>query len=83
VWGSYNSATLPAYHRLDVRVSREVPTRRGRLFFFIDVYNLYNRENARAVTLSLEDLRNGRPMVREINERLLPRLPAFGVQWEF
>jgi hypothetical protein len=35
------------------------------------------------VTLSLEDLRNGRPMVREINERLLPRLPAFGVQWEF
>lgn len=83
VWGDYNTERLPAYHRLDVRISREIVTRRGRLLLLFDVYNLYGRENARGVVPYVSDIRNGRPVIRESINGLLPRLPSFGVQWTF
>ena len=82
-YGDYYSDRLPVYHRLDVRVSHEIRTTRGRLLFFIDCYNLYDRANARNVVPYVNDLRGGRPDIRYSVDSLLPRLPSFGVQWEF
>jgi hypothetical protein len=82
-WGAYNTARLPAYHRLDVRVSREILTRRGRLLLMIDVYNLYGRDNARSIIPFISEFRNGRAIVAESISGLLPRLPSFGILWTF
>lgn len=46
VYGDVNSSRLPAYHRLDVRLDREVPTRGNwDLTFYVELLNLYNRAN--------------------------------------
>jgi TonB dependent receptor-like, beta-barrel/Carboxypeptidase regulatory-like domain/TonB-dependent Receptor Plug Domain len=82
-YGPYNASRLPAYHRLDVRISREARTRRGRVLFFIDVYNLYGRKNARTLVPYLYSINNGKPEIRVETDTLLPRLPSFGIQWEF
>jgi hypothetical protein len=82
-WGDWNSARLPSYHRLDLRVSREIPTRRGRLLLMIDIYNVYGRANARAIIPFVAGIRNGAPVLGESITELLPRLPSFGVQWTF
>jgi TonB dependent receptor-like, beta-barrel/CarboxypepD_reg-like domain/TonB-dependent Receptor Plug Domain len=83
-YGAYNADRLPAYHRLDIRASREVLTTRGRLLFFIDVYNVYARENARTLVPYANGIdRNGNLIVRRGVDSLLPRLPSFGIQWQF
>ena len=41
----YNALRLPAYHRLDLRVSRWFPSGRGRINAFLEVTNAYNRKN--------------------------------------
>ena len=73
---------LPSYHRLDARLSRTWDTRRGRVSAFLDVFNLYNRDNARAYSYSYTLLENGVRVNRAV-ETLLPVLPSIGVNWEF
>jgi len=82
-FGTYNTARLPAYHRMDVRVSRQFATNRGRVLLYVDVYNLYGRENARSLDTYLDNIVNGKPVYGYAIDSLLPRLPSFGVQWEF
>lgn len=55
VFGRLNSERLPAYHRLDLRASRRWDLRRGRLTFFVDVQNLYDRQNLAGFDVSLEE----------------------------
>ncbi|MFC1530526.1 TonB-dependent receptor domain-containing protein [Gemmatimonadota bacterium] len=75
---------FPAYHRMDVRLSRSFPTRRGTMSVFLEIRNLYNRKNIRqyeysnAEVLSLSHY----SFTREPRE-WLPRIPSFGVSWEF
>lgn len=83
IWNGYNTERLPSYHRLDVRLSREILTQRGRLLLMVDVYNVYGRENVRSIVPYLAGLPNGKPIVRESISGLLPRLPSFGIQWTF
>ena len=73
---------LPAYHRMDARVSRTWDTRRGRVSAFLDVFNLYNRDNARAYSYSYQTHATGVNVQRTV-EKLLPVLPSIGVSWEF
>jgi hypothetical protein len=42
---SHNSARLPAYHRLDMRVSHERKMWNAHWTFYIDIVNVYNRKN--------------------------------------
>jgi outer membrane receptor protein involved in Fe transport len=51
--GPMYSERLPAYHRFDVRVSRHFPLGRGRLLLFLDIFNLYDRDNVKAFNYSL------------------------------
>ena len=75
--GEINSRRLPPYHRMDLRVTRTFQVGRGTLSAFLDVFNLYNRENLRSYDYS-PDFPSGRA-----GETLLPILPSFGLIWEF
>ena len=61
------------------------PTRsisgQGRLSVFLDVFNLYNRQNVRSFNYKVS-LPEG-TVIAETGETLLPLLPSFGFTWEF
>ncbi len=48
---------------------------------FLDVFNVYDRENLRSYAYSFE-LPSGR-VSPNVGETLLPILPSFGLTWEF
>ena len=79
--GPINSLRLPAYHRMDLRVTRTFQVGRGTLSAFLDIFNFYNRENLRSYAYGI-DLASGRP-IQFAGETLLPILPSFGLTWEF
>jgi hypothetical protein len=74
---------MPSYHRLDLRVTRRIETRRGHVHIFLDAFNLYNRRNPRTVIPYVTNFRGDGYDVSEFVDRLLPRLPSFGVSWQF
>ena len=43
--GEYNSARLPSFHALDIRVDKDINFRRWKLTFYLDIQNVYNRKN--------------------------------------
>ena len=43
--GEYNSSRLPDFHQLDIRVDKEFVFRRWKLGVYLDVLNVYNRQN--------------------------------------
>ena len=79
--GLIHAERLPAYHRMDIRATRTFQVGRGTLSAFLDVFNLYNRENPRSYDYKVE-LPSGR-VIQNIGETLLPILPSFGLTWEF
>lgn len=82
-FGALNSVRLPAYHRLDLRASRHFPLGRGRLSVFLDVFNLYDRENAKAYNYTLNGTSPGLLNVTRYQHDLIGVLPTVGVRWEF
>jgi len=83
-FSALNSLRLPAYHRLDVRVSRNFDAGAGRIAVYLDVFNLYNRRNLRAFGYDRGFKVNGQQLADDLDgEGLLPLLPAFGLRWEF
>jgi outer membrane receptor protein involved in Fe transport len=76
--GAFNSARLAPYHRLDLRLSRGWQVPSGRLLFFVDVQNLYNRKNVAGFDLAVEE------GALTINEETWPGLfPSLGISWSF
>jgi len=55
--GEKNSARVPTYHRLDFKLSRELPKLPLHPYMYIEVLNIYNRQNAYNL-IQFED-RNG------------------------
>ncbi len=84
--GPFYGERLDDYHRLDVRISRATPIRIGRLIFFIDIMNIYNRENPRGINITdpeyIEQADGTVDVVFE-TENWLGIIPSFGVNWEF
>jgi hypothetical protein len=85
VFGPLNSERLADYHRLDLRVTRHFTTRHGRLSVFVDVFNAYDRTNTHALDFFIftTDAEGRQVSVGSQKDELLPRLPSFGVVWEF
>jgi len=81
-FGPLNAERLPAYHRLDVRVARYFETRRGRIALFADVFNVYDRENAKAYDYDIS-LLGSQLMVDRGVYGMIGILPSVGVRWEF
>jgi outer membrane receptor protein involved in Fe transport len=80
VLGPLNSDRLGSYHRLDLRASREWQRRGGRFVFFVDLQNLYNRENPAGVDLEVDE-EAGR-LIKE-PEAWPGLFPSVGITWEF
>ena len=82
-WGALNGDRLPAYHRLDLRVSRSFEVGRGLLSVFLDVFNLYNRANLRSYGYDVRLVGDELVTRRVPGAELLPLLPSLGIRWEF
>ena len=82
-FGPLRGIRLPAYHRMDLRVSRVLDLRSGRLLVFLDLFNVYNRTNLASWDFS-GTYENGSLTLQQLKgQELLPFLPTFGLLWEF
>jgi hypothetical protein len=76
-----NAVRLPAYSRLDVRANRTFLTGRTRMTAFVEVTNVYNRNNVRALSDPTIDPQTLRANMQF--EPLTPLVPAVGCLIEF
>ncbi len=85
--GPFYQERLDDYHRLDFRASRTSRLGRGQLTLFIDVQNLYNRDNLRGLDISDPDYRynqaTGGYDITFPETYWLPIIPSFGISYEF
>lgn len=84
-FGPLNAGRLPAYHRLDLRATRNIQVGQGRLEIFLDLFNAYNRENVRSYRYSLVDPEGDGSYTtrRDSGDTLLPIMPTVGFRWVF
>jgi hypothetical protein len=79
-----NTARLPTFARLDLRVNFRPRGASGRWLFYLDLINVLNRENAGGYQASLAyDPASDRPRLEEKPARGIPFLPSFGVRVRF
>ena len=76
VSGSYNSARLPNYHRLDVRVSKQLKYTHWDLNLFLAVINAYDRRNVYGYRYSF-DKKSKKPRLE------VPMFPSIGFKASF
>jgi hypothetical protein len=79
VQGDKNSATLPPYRRVDVRISREFGLWKLSALAYVDVSNLFNCTNVQSYRYRFNN--NGNPYVEEVT--LWPILPTLGMTVKF
>ena len=81
VLGELNSERLASYHRFDVRASRSWQLRGGRrLGFFVDVQNLFDRDNIAGFDVEIDDEEGEVDFETEFWAGIVPSL---GVTFEF
>ncbi|MCP3961409.1 MAG: TonB-dependent receptor [bacterium] len=87
VFGPLYDERLPDYHRLDLRASRQWQLRGGKLSFFVDVQNVYDRKNVSGFDIDFE-FEVGVGVDDQVT--VIPNeetwggiVPSFGVEWEF
>jgi len=81
-----NSARLPLYHRLDVRLSREVHVFGMPGEAYLDVINVYNRGNVLAyqyAAVTDPDAPEAAPRLERQSATMLPLLPTLGFNFRF
>jgi outer membrane receptor protein involved in Fe transport len=78
--GRRNSARLADYHRLDLRLSRELSWRGARYDLYVDVQNVYNRENAAGFDYEIDEEAG---TIRSNPESWAGILPSAGIRVEF
>ena len=77
-----NSARYSVFHTLDARVSREFDVRRGDLTVFLEVSNLYDRDNPCCTEYSVITTATG-PELAGKEANWLPLVPSLGIIWRF
>jgi TonB family protein len=74
--GPINSARMPAFHQLDLRVDKSWVYRRVRVTSYLDILNVYNAQNVELYNFSY-DYRVKRPVYS------LPTAPSIGLKVEW
>ncbi|MCX4245057.1 energy transducer TonB [Paraliomyxa miuraensis] len=74
--GPYNSARVPAFHQLDLRVDKRFTWKRVVLTTYLDVQNVYNRQNAEFVNYAYD-------YSAQSNIPSLPIIPSLGLKLEY
>ncbi|MBK8946196.1 MAG: TonB-dependent receptor [Ignavibacteriae bacterium] len=77
--GEIHSADLPAYKRVDLRISKIFVFNKFRLNTFLDVSNVFNFKNVQRYEFDNPGL--SKPSSEEI--LLWPIIPSFGIRFEF
>jgi len=78
-----NSSRHATFHTLDARVSRQFDVSRGELTGFLEISNIYGRENPCCTQYSLLSDSDGNPIVDVDEDNWLPLVPSLGVSWRF
>jgi hypothetical protein len=76
LYGDSNSARFPTFHQLDARVDKQWSLRRATVTSYLDVQNVYNRQNVEAWIHQ----RDYRGLIGAFG---LPILPVLGVRVDF
>ncbi|HEX6814696.1 MAG TPA: TonB-dependent receptor [Gemmatimonadaceae bacterium] len=82
-YGIFNSTRIGPYHRLDLRVSNDRRLGPGKLSVYLDVFNVYGRNNPRGLGYTVADWNAAEVVVSQRSKLQLPRIPTLGVQWTF
>ena len=80
--GPPHGARYPAFHRLDLRVSRHFETRSGRVSAFLELVNIYDRGNVRTYNYPWHCTGSGCSLGRS-PEYWFGLLPSLGVSWSW
>ena len=75
-YAALNSERLPDYHRLDIRISREILDNLWKLSVYLEIINAYANQN-----VSGYEYNGDYTSRKKISQ--LPFIPAFGVRGEF
>ena len=81
--GPRNAEQLPHFASLDARISRKFDVGRGTITAFVEVSNLFDRNNVCCFDYDLETDENGEEFLESSPDYWLPLLPAVGFLWEF
>jgi hypothetical protein len=82
--GPRNGERFSSYHRMDLRITRSVPLRRGALTAFLEITNLYDRRNPCCVDqIDFSTAADGSVQVRRTDDDWIRALPSFGIEWSF
>ncbi len=83
VFSNYNSLRFPDYLRFDLRVNRFFRTSAGTISIFLELINLFGRDNVRAYNFNNGHIdANGNIRFDKTPEKWLPLLPSIGISWE-
>lgn len=78
-----NSLNYETFHTLDMRIGRTFQLNRSELDAFLEVSNLYNRENQCCLTYRQVADANGNAVLQSEQESWLPLIPSLGIVWRF
>ena len=78
-----NNAQLPAFHKMDLNITYKVPLFNMPFEAYVNIYNLYNRQNPFARYVSTESDSNGKITVSEKQLVLFPLIPTLGFNFKF
>lgn len=78
-----NSRRHATFHTLDVRASRRFNVSRGELSAFLEITNVYNRQNPCCAKYQLTNELNGDQLLMRNEGNWLPLVPSLGVIWQF
>lgn len=81
-YGPINAERFPAFHRMDLRISRYWDMTSSRISAFLEVSNLYNRKNPRAYYYNVNVRSNGQLNVRRLQDDWLTIVPSIGISWD-
>jgi hypothetical protein len=80
VRGTKNSARYPDYHMLDVRVDRTFKFAGWNLMAYLDLWNVYGRQNVTLYNYSIDE--NG-TLTRTVPDEVPRMLPILGLEARF
>jgi len=82
-WGQPQAARFPAFHRLDLRLSRRFATRRGEVAAFLELVNVYNRGNVQVYNYWWRSDGEGGYYLKKVPDYWFRLLPSVGVSWSW
>jgi hypothetical protein len=78
-----NNAQLPAFHKMDLNLTYKFTLFNMPFEAYINIYNLYNRQNPFARYVSTESDGNGNTITKVKQLVLFPIIPTFGFNFKF